>query len=116
MKKILLPLLLLVTLLYPGCEASPLAEPSGSDEPLFREESAPPLLFAEPEDLGVPLAPRYANDPAQRIAMTPRDLILFRGNLYVGSGDWGGNLGPVEMYCYDTAQKRWIHSGTLPDE
>lgn len=116
MKKILLPLLLLVTLLYPGCEASPLAEPSGSDEPLFREEAAPPLLFAEPEDLGVPLAPRYANDPAQRIAMTPRDLILFRGNLYVGSGDWGGNLGPVEMYCYDTSQKRWIHSETLPDE
>ena len=103
MKKILLPLLMLVTLLSPGCEASPLAEPSGSDEPLFREESAPPLLFAEPEDLGVPLAPRYANDPAQRIAMTPRDLILFRGNLYVGSGDWGCNLGPVEMYCYDTA-------------
>ena len=114
MKNILLTAFILVVVLF-GCTAPsyPISEPI---EESSAERSAPTDVYDVPIDLGVPLFERYGSDVSRRIAMTPRDLIIHDGVLYVGSGDWGGNLGPVEMQCYDLTPGVWKTGGTLLDE
>lgn len=105
-------LLCVVTLLACGCHA---VEQSKTEPPHFSlcESSSEASRLCVPTDLGVPYASRYASYPP---AMTPTDLIVYDGCLYVASGDWSGNMGPIDMLCYDTARREWKHSGTLPDE
>ena len=70
-------------------------------------------FFRVPMDLGIPLESKYAEYP---LALTPRDMIVYDGFLYISSGDWTGNKGPVEMYRYDIENSKWENSGTLLDE
>lgn len=105
-------LLLLIALLSAGCSVR---VPNVSKPPIFDvgNVSEDTETLAEPTDLGVPYASRYASYP---LALTPSDLIVYDGCLYVANGDWTGNAGPIDMLCYDTVQNEWKHSGTLPDE
>jgi len=103
-------LLCLIALLSAGCAVRSQTEFSlwENSDPISHEVS-----LADPTDLGVPYALQYEAYP---LALTPTDLMIYDGCLYVASGDWGGNMGPIDMLCYDTARNEWKNSGTLPDE
>lgn len=106
-------LCLFAACLLAGCRAQETESQSSSVSfDFLLSESQPDQTLYSPVDLGIPYQERYAAP----LAMTPYDLILYKGCLYVASGDWGGNAGPVEMLCYDTAQEQWKSAGTLPDE
>lgn len=64
-------------------------------------------------DLGIPLEQRYT---ASQMAIYPWDMIVFDDYLYVGSGDWQTNKGPIDMWRYDIKNKEWEKSGSVPDE
>lgn len=74
-------------------------------EPLYRNYRI--------NDLGIPLAQRYSQDDR---AITPWDMIVYKNGLYVGSGDFSANSGPINMQCYDIENKIWVNGGDLPDE
>lgn len=67
----------------------------------------------EISELGIPLANKYHYSDEAR---TPNDIILHNGLLHVGSGEYTRNSGPVEMYFYDTAEKKWKKNCELPEE
>ena len=115
MKHICTFLWLLVLLLY-GCDARPQYEnelPSTSDTIHTSAKTEETVSFDAPIDLGIPYFSLYAAYP---LAMTPSDLIVYDRCLLVSSGDWGGNMGPIDMLCYDIVQNEWRNSGTLQDE
>jgi hypothetical protein len=64
-------------------------------------------------DLGIPLEARYGSYDR---AITPWDMIVYEEYLYIGSGDWQRNAGPVDIWRYDIKNKEWEKSGTVPDE
>ncbi len=111
-----LSLFFLAAALFCGCSA---VQPSESDfdrtphASEISETTTDSVPLSQPIDLGIPYASRYAEYP---LAMTPSDLIVYEGCLYIGSGDWSGNTGPIDMFCYDTVRNEWKNSGTLPDE
>jgi len=49
-------------------------------------------------------------------ARNPWDMVIFENKLYIGSGDYDSNAGPVDMWCYDIENSSWSNSGTLPEE
>ncbi len=63
--------------------------------------------------LGIPLESYYETGIPARTAW---DVEIFDQQLFVGSGDYDANSGPVEIYSYDLQTENWEHSGTLPDE
>lgn len=70
--------------------------------------------------LGNPAASRY---PAcwQSLPRTPWDLALFDGRLVVGLGNAANdgataNAGPVPVFAYGLADRRWRQEATLPEE
>lgn len=64
-------------------------------------------------ELGIPASERY---PEGISARTPWDMAIFDDKLYIGSGDYDKNSGPVDMWCYDIDNNTWSNSGTLPEE
>ncbi len=64
-------------------------------------------------DLGIPLKDRYSHENP---AINPWDMILYKDNLYIGSGDFSSNAGPIDMWKYNIKDKNWVNSGTVPDE
>ena len=64
-------------------------------------------------ELGIPLIERYSNDPTSRIVW---DMELFDNKLFIGSGDYDRNTGPVDVWYYDITENTWNPDGTLPDE
>ena len=64
-------------------------------------------------ELGIPTRSRYS---AGVRARCPWDMIVWEENLYIGSGDYGANTGPVDIWCYDTQENTWKNTGTVPDE
>jgi len=64
-------------------------------------------------DLGIPLKERYSHENP---AINPWDMIVYKDGLYIGSGDFSSNAGPIDMWKYDIKGKTWSSSGTLPDE
>lgn len=64
-------------------------------------------------ELGVPSSERYAEGICAR---SPWDMAIFDNKLYIGSGDYDANAGPVDMWCYDIENSTWSNSGTLPEE
>lgn len=63
--------------------------------------------------LGIPTEEVYAEGI---IARSPWDMIFFDGKLYVGSGDYDQNAGPVTVYSYDPRRDKWQKTGTIPEE
>jgi hypothetical protein len=64
-------------------------------------------------ELGIPLEERYSSGGRARC---PSDMELYNGKLYVGSGDYNVNMGPVDIWCYDLETGSWQNSGTVQDE
>lgn len=64
-------------------------------------------------ELGIPSSSRYSKGIRARC---PWDMIVWDEKLYVGSGDYDSNEGPVDMWCYDIEQSVWKNTGTVPDE
>ncbi len=65
-------------------------------------------------ELGAPTANRYS--PSKINSRNPWDMAVFDGKLYVGSGDYGDNTGPCDVWQYDPATQEWTVSGTVDDE
>ncbi len=64
-------------------------------------------------ELGIPTAERYKEGISAR---SPWDMAIFDDKLYIGSGDYDTNSGPVDMWCYDLESETWSNSGTLLEE
>lgn len=64
-------------------------------------------------ELGIPTSARYSEGTSARC---PWDMIIWNENLYVGSGDYDANAGPVDMWCYDKKENDWKITGVVPDE
>ncbi len=63
--------------------------------------------------LGVPLADYYTTGGIHRSVW---DIEAYNGNIYISSGDYDKNKGPVTVKYYDTDKKEWVNDGSLPDE
>ena len=64
--------------------------------------------------VGKPAAESYT--VKQTTSKIPWDMIIVDNKLYVGSGDYNKNTGPVDVHCMDLNTKEWTVSGTLNDE
>ena len=64
-------------------------------------------------ELGIPTAQRYTEGVSAR---SPWDMAIIDDKLYIGSGDYDTNSGPVDMWCYDFDSETWSNSGTLLEE
>lgn len=64
-------------------------------------------------ELGIPTSERYSEGVTAR---SPWDMAINENKLYIGSGDYDTNAGPVDMWCYDIDKKTWSNSGTVPEE
>ena len=63
--------------------------------------------------IGTPSGEAY---PDGGIARSPWDMILYDDCLFVGSGDYDKNAGPVPIYCYSTKSGEWTESERLAEE
>lgn len=50
------------------------------------------------------------------MARCPWDIKVFEGKVYVGSGDYGANTGPIVIWAYDIASGKWVSTGSVRDE
>ncbi|MBE5951702.1 MAG: hypothetical protein E7260_08950 [Lachnospiraceae bacterium] len=64
-------------------------------------------------ELGIPTSERYSDGVSAR---SPWDMAIYDNKLYIGSGDYDTNAGPVDMWCYDMYKNTWSNSGTLSEE
>lgn len=64
-------------------------------------------------ELGIPTSDRYSEGTSAR---SPWDMAIYENKLYIGSGNYDTNAGPVDMWCYDIDKNTWSKSGTLPEE
>ena len=65
------------------------------------------------EELNIPTAERFATGERARCAC---DAVFYDGKLYIGSGDYGVNTAPTDIWCYDEKKEKWINSGSVRDE
>ena len=65
------------------------------------------------EDLGIPLIQKY---PTQTVSRNVWDMQTYNNRIYIGSGDYDANTGPVDVYYYDTEKNQFINEATLQDE
>ena len=72
-----------------------------------------PINDAAYTELGIPTASHY---PEGTRARCPWDIIVWNENLYIGSGDYDSNAGPIDIWCYDKKENAWKNTGTVPDE
>ena len=68
---------------------------------------------ADYKELGAPINEHYAKGTVESCAW---DIEFFDNCLYVGSGDYDKNKGPVNIYCYSFSDKSWHSDGLLQDE
>ncbi len=68
---------------------------------------------AEFTELGIPLKDVYPDGGVERTAW---GIEYYDGALYVGSGDYDTNRGPVNMAHYDLAKSEWKIDGLADDE
>ena len=68
---------------------------------------------AEYTELGIPLKDYYTTGGVERCVW---DLEVLGNKLYVGSGDYDKNKGPVMMWHYDFEEQTWNLDTGLPDE
>lgn len=69
------------------------------------------------EDLGIPLITKYPDTTeAHVLSRKVWDMQLFNNRIYIGSGDYNLNTGPVDVYYYDITNEKFVKEATLPDE
>lgn len=64
-------------------------------------------------ELGVPTSDRFETGVRAR---SPWDMMIWDGFLYVGSGDYDVNAGPIDVERMNLRTGEWENSGTLPEE
>ena len=64
-------------------------------------------------EIGIPLADRYDKGARARCVW---DMAVYDGKLYVGTGDYSSNTGPVDIWSYDLSARAWSNSGSVEDE
>ena len=62
---------------------------------------------------GIPSEARYSMGVRARGVW---DIAYQDGSLYIGSGDFDSNAGPVDVWKYDIGNESWAKSGTLAEE
>lgn len=68
-------------------------------------------------DLGIPLMTKYpSSERKDVISRRVWDMQFYNNRIYIGSGDYDQNTGPVDVYYYDIDSNEFINEGTLPDE
>ena len=89
----------------------------GGNDPVTTPTTVPSMvpsvegkLYTE---LGVAVEEWYYTGGVER---NPWDVELYNGQLFVGSGDYDTNAGPVAMFHYDFAKKTWEVDTFLNDE
>lgn len=80
----------------------------GKTEPLVQPTEG--QLYTE---MGIPLELTYRSGGVERCAW---DVEMYNNRLYVGSGDYDRNCGPVNVWYYDFEKKSWEIDGFLKDE
>ena len=68
---------------------------------------------AEYAELGIPLKDYYKTGSIERCVW---DVEYLDGNLFVGSGDYDKNKGPVMMYRYNFEEQAWKLDNSVSDE
>lgn len=72
---------------------------------------------AKIEDLGIPLIKKYSsNTKAHIYSRNVWDMQAYNNRIYIGSGDYDLNTGPVDVYYYDIEKEEFVNEGSLPDE
>ena len=61
--------------------------------------------------LGVPLADYYTTGGIHRSVW---DIEAYNGKIYISSGDYDKNKGPVTVKYYDTDKKEWVNDACVP--
>lgn len=64
-------------------------------------------------ELGIPTESSFATGSN---ASCPWDIAHYDGKLFVGSGDYDKNAGPINIFYYDYKDCKWKSSGTIADE
>ena len=121
----MLLLMLAIGMLLCSCTTS--EEPDFNTEPHTDTTTTPMGVTTEPEEeifvpvdnisyveLGIPSASRYNN--SGDVARSLWDMIVWDGNLYVGSGDYGTNAGPAGIWYYDISKQIWRGGDILLEE
>jgi hypothetical protein len=99
MKRICAYILIFILLFsYTGC-----GKKETSDKPYE-------AIFTE---LGIPLKDYYKTGSIERCAW---DVEIYEGELYVASGDYDTNKGPVNIWSYNLKDRTWKDRGGLEDE
>ncbi len=94
-------LIFILLLLHTGCGKKGAAETS--NEP----------YEAQFTELGIPLNDYYTTGSIERCAW---DVEIYEDELYVASGDYDNNKGPVNIWSYSLEERTWKDRGNLPDE
>ena len=81
--------------------------------PSCKHTETPASKPAAYTELGIPSAAEYETGVRAR---SPWDMIVYDGALYVGSGDFDANAGPVPIYRYDPTSQTWSSGAALPEE
>jgi hypothetical protein len=102
----------------PGGSGNAVTQPIGASSSVEQGEGAASTLerretareTGRVEYLGNPFVERYPiggimpNGGRTDFARTVWDMEVWRGHVYFGVGDWGGNQGPVDLWYYDPQQ------------
>ena len=67
---------------------------------------------AEVKELGNPSKNQFS---LGEMACCPWDIKVFEGKVYVGSGDYSQNTGPIVIWAYDISSKKWVKTGAVRD-
>ena len=80
---------------------------------LFNDEPPETVHRIPYTEIGIPSAEDY---PEGDIARAPWDMFFYENQLYLGSGDFDKNTGPMYVYSYNTNTGEWTKSGKLSEE
>ena len=92
--------------------------PRGSRPEVFWAsiEGPPSVPAKEVSCIGNPYRKRFPDGGPSVFSRNIWDMLLFDGRIYVGSGDWINNTGPVEIYSFAPGQEEFTLEYTAPDE
>jgi len=66
--------------------------------------------------LGNPYRKRYPDEGGKVFSRNIRDMILYRGRIYIGCGDYWSNTGPVDILSFKPGKRTFRHEYKAPDE
>lgn len=76
-------------------------------------QSSPPKKISR---VGNPFKKRFPDATPQVFARNVRDMFLYQGRIYLGSGDYWTNTGPADIYSFAPGGKDFLLEYQAPDE